>query len=112
MYLKMGISIALLAATAAAHFVVPNDEQNMSGIVVNGISARVREKYMRLVRCLKTSKIPIIGFNLARQTRRFLSKVGPVLLPLTGLSSSITPATRLYVGVQTSVPATLRETMI
>jgi hypothetical protein len=112
MYLKTAISIALLAATAAAHFVVPNDEQNMSGIVVNGISARVREKYMRLVGCLITPKFPKIGLNVARQTRRFLSKVDPVPSPLTGLSSSTTPATRLYVEAQTSAPATQREITI
>jgi hypothetical protein len=112
MYLKTAISIALLAATAAAHFVVPNDEQNMSGIVVNGISARVREKYMRLVGCLITSNIRRIGLNVARQTRRFLSKVDPVPSPLTGLSSSTTPATRLYVEAQTSAPATQREITI
>lgn len=112
MFLKTAISIARLAATAAAHFVVPNDEQNMSGIVVNGISARVREKYMRLVGCLITSNTSKIGLNVARQTRRFLSKVDLVPSPLTGLSLSTTPAMKLYVGVQTSVPATQREIMI
>ena len=112
MFLKTAISIARLAAIAAAHLVVPNDEQNMSGIVVNGISARVREKYMRLVGCPITSNMSRIGLNVVRQTRRFLSKVDPVPSPLTGLSSSTTPATRLYAGVQTSVLATQREIMI
>ena len=112
MHLNTGISIALLAATAAAHFVVPNDDQNMSGIVVNGISARVREKYMRLVGCLAASNISRTELSVTRQTRRYSSKVGLVLSPLTGLSSSTTPATKLYVGVQTSVLATQREIMI
>jgi hypothetical protein len=44
--------IALLAAAAAAHFVVPNDDQDMSGVVVNGIPYSTRVKYMRLVRLL------------------------------------------------------------
>jgi hypothetical protein len=112
MYLETGISIALLAATVAAHFVVPNDDQNMSGIVVNGISARVREKYMRLVGCIHSLKISRFGLNLARQTRRFSSKVDPVPSPLTELSSSTTPAMRLYVGAQISVLATQRKIMI
>jgi hypothetical protein len=49
MYLSTLAHIACLAATAAAHFVVPNDDQNMSGIVVNGIPYSTRVKYMRLV---------------------------------------------------------------
>lgn len=49
MYLHKLIRVALLAATAAAHFVVPNDDQDMSGIVVNRIPYSTRVKYMRLV---------------------------------------------------------------
>ena len=49
MYTSKIISLAALAATTMAHFIVPNDDQNMSGIVVNGIPSSVREKYMRLV---------------------------------------------------------------
>ncbi|PVI04061.1 cytidine deaminase-like protein [Periconia macrospinosa] len=40
--------MALLAAFTAAHFTVPNDDQNMSGLVVNGIPYSTRVKYMRL----------------------------------------------------------------
>jgi hypothetical protein len=49
MRLHMFANIAILAATAAAHFVVPNDDQDMSGVVVNGIPYSSRVKYMRLV---------------------------------------------------------------
>ncbi|KAF3053204.1 hypothetical protein E8E11_011710 [Didymella keratinophila] len=49
MFLRKVTCLAHLAATVAAHFVVPNDDQNMSGIVVNGIPSSVREKYVRLV---------------------------------------------------------------
>jgi hypothetical protein len=41
-------TLALFAATATAHFVVPNDDQDMSGVVVNGIPYSTRVKYMRL----------------------------------------------------------------
>jgi hypothetical protein len=49
MYLRTFISATFLAARVAAHFVVPNDDQNMSGVVVNGIPYSTRVKYMRLV---------------------------------------------------------------
>jgi hypothetical protein len=49
MFLAKVTHIALLAASVAAHFVVPNDDQNMSGVVVNGIPYSTRVKYMRLV---------------------------------------------------------------
>jgi hypothetical protein len=49
MYLSTIASIILLAASATAHFVVPNDDQNMTGVVVNGIPYSTRVKYMRLV---------------------------------------------------------------
>jgi hypothetical protein len=49
MYFLKVANIALLASTAAAHFVVPNDDQDMSGVVVNGIPYSTRVKYMRLV---------------------------------------------------------------
>jgi hypothetical protein len=54
MLLHTFASFALLAATTAAHFVVPNDDQDMSGVVVNGIPSSTRIKYMRLV-CLSTT---------------------------------------------------------
>jgi hypothetical protein len=50
MHLRNFTTIAFLVATVAAHFVVPNDDQNMSGVVVNGIPYSTRVKYMRLVR--------------------------------------------------------------
>lgn len=40
---------ALLALSTTAHFTVPNDDQDMSGLVVNGIPYSTRVKYMRLV---------------------------------------------------------------
>lgn len=49
MHFRDLISIAALAAAAVAHFIVPNDDQDMSGLVVNGIPYRTRVKYMRLV---------------------------------------------------------------
>jgi hypothetical protein len=49
MYLLKAANIALLASAVAAHFVVPNDDQDMSGVVVNGIPYSIRVKYMRLV---------------------------------------------------------------
>jgi hypothetical protein len=49
MYLSKLTSIVFLAATAVAHLVVPNDDQDMSGVVVNGIPYSTRVKYMRLV---------------------------------------------------------------
>jgi hypothetical protein len=49
MYFSTIASTILLAASAAAHFVVPNDDQNMTGVVVNGIPYSTRVKYMRLV---------------------------------------------------------------
>jgi len=49
MYLFNLSTVALLAATAAAHLTVPNDDQDMSGVVVNGIPYSTRVKYMRLV---------------------------------------------------------------
>ncbi|OAL05333.1 cytidine deaminase-like protein [Phaeosphaeriaceae sp. SRC1lsM3a] len=48
MQLRNLISAAVLATTAAAHFVVPNDDQNMTGVIVNGIPYSTRVKYMRL----------------------------------------------------------------
>jgi hypothetical protein len=39
--------LALPAATATAHLIVPNDDQNMTGVVVNGIPYSTRVKYMR-----------------------------------------------------------------
>jgi hypothetical protein len=51
MYFLKVVNIALLASAVAAHFVVPNDDQDMSGVVVNGIPYSTRVKYMRLVRC-------------------------------------------------------------
>ncbi|KAJ4404870.1 hypothetical protein N0V91_005606 [Didymella pomorum] len=48
MFVQKFVCLASLAAAIAAHFVVPNDDQDMSGIVVNGIPSSVREKYMRL----------------------------------------------------------------
>lgn len=74
MYLKTAISITLLAATAVAHFVVPNDEQNMSGIVVNGISARVREKYMRSVGYLIPQKCQELDLMLPGKRGTFRAK--------------------------------------
>ncbi|CAO2653064.1 Nn.00g024750.m01.CDS01 [Neocucurbitaria sp. VM-36] len=41
-------SLALLASSVACHFVVPNDDQDMSGLVVNSIPYSDRVKYMRL----------------------------------------------------------------
>jgi len=52
MLLSLFTRIAILSATAAAHFVVPNDDQDMSGVVVNGIPYSTRVKYMRLVSVL------------------------------------------------------------
>lgn len=49
MYVLKIANIALLASAVAAHFVVPNDDQDMSGVVVNGIPYSTRVKYMRLV---------------------------------------------------------------
>jgi hypothetical protein len=49
MYIRKLTTIAILAVTAAAHLVVPNDDQDMSGLVVNGIPYSTRVKYMRLV---------------------------------------------------------------
>jgi hypothetical protein len=49
MYLRTLASTIFLAATVVAHFVVPNDDQNMTGVVVNGIPYSTRVKYMRLV---------------------------------------------------------------
>lgn len=37
-----------LAVTTACHFTVPNDDQDMSGLVINGIPYSTRVKYMRL----------------------------------------------------------------
>ncbi|KAL1647530.1 hypothetical protein SLS61_007356 [Didymella pomorum] len=48
MFVQKFVRLASLVAAIAAHFVVPNDDQDMSGIVVNGIPSSVREKYMRL----------------------------------------------------------------
>jgi len=56
MYLTKLVNIAVLAATAAAHFVVPNDDQDMSGVVVNGIPSSTRVKYMRLVLLVTPSR--------------------------------------------------------
>jgi hypothetical protein len=49
MYLRTLASTIFLVATVVAHFVVPNDDQNMTGVVVNGIPYSIRVKYMRLV---------------------------------------------------------------
>jgi hypothetical protein len=49
MYIRKLTTIAILAVTAAAHLVVPNDDQDMSDLVVNGIPYSTRVKYMRLV---------------------------------------------------------------
>jgi hypothetical protein len=49
MLLHTFATAVILAATATAHFVVPNDDQDMSGVVVNGIPYSSRVKYMRLV---------------------------------------------------------------
>ncbi|KAJ4294357.1 hypothetical protein N0V90_008047 [Kalmusia sp. IMI 367209] len=42
------LPLALYASTALAHFTVPNDDQDMSGLVVNSIPYSTRVKYMRL----------------------------------------------------------------
>ncbi|KAH6679384.1 cytidine deaminase-like protein [Halenospora varia] len=46
--LKSLVILGLLGALAAAHFVVPNDDQDMSGLTVNSIPYSTRVKYMRL----------------------------------------------------------------
>lgn len=72
--------LAFLTATTVAHFVVPNDDQNMSGIVVNGISSSVREKYMRLVGLSFSFHIPMpFKLMLIRPTKLSSSKVDLVL---------------------------------
>lgn len=55
MFFSKLLSIAVLATTATAHFIVPNDDQDMSGLIVNGIPYSERVKYMRLVRCISFS---------------------------------------------------------
>ena len=42
-------NLLLVVAPALAAFVVQNDDQNMSGLVVNSIPYATRVKYMRLV---------------------------------------------------------------
>lgn len=39
----------LLASSATAAFIVPNDDQDMTGLTVNSIPYATRVKYMRLV---------------------------------------------------------------
>lgn len=38
-----------LVTLSAAHFTIPNDDQNMFGLVVNAIPAEKRIEYMRKV---------------------------------------------------------------
>jgi hypothetical protein len=45
--------LSFYASAALAHFVVSNDDQDMSGLVVNSIPYSTRVKYMRLV-CLSS----------------------------------------------------------
>jgi hypothetical protein len=82
MYLSKLINAAFLAASAVAHLVVPNDDQDMSGVVVNGIPYSTRVKYMRLV-LLPTPLSVLSSQNINRQTRLSSSKAVPVLsLPM------------------------------
>jgi hypothetical protein len=86
MYLSKLFHVASLTATVAAHLVVPNDDQDMSGVVVNGISYSTRVKYMRLV------LFPIlVAFSTVsdciRPTKLSSNKADPVRLQLTAPSS-------------------------
>jgi hypothetical protein len=80
MHLRKLTIIAFLAATAAAHFVVPNDDQDMSGVVVNGIPYSTRVNYMRLVlRSVATSLVTLL--KVSRRTKPSSSKAVLVLSP-------------------------------
>lgn len=57
MQLRNFVTAAALVASTVAHFVVPNDDQNMTGVIVNGIPYSTRVKYMRLV-CLHMLNVP------------------------------------------------------
>jgi hypothetical protein len=77
---------AFLAASAAAQFVIPNDDQNMSGVVVNGIPYNTRVKYMRLVSLLSNTRCLLaLHLTLVRPTKPFSSKAAHVLSPLMAL---------------------------
>jgi hypothetical protein len=70
-------SFAFLAATASAHFVVPNDDQDMSGVVVNGIPSSTRVKYMRLV-CSSTSSSSLLPcVNCFQANEALFEQSGP-----------------------------------
>lgn len=50
MFLSKGlITLSLLAPLCTAGLIVANDDQDMSGLTVNGIPYSQRVKYMRLV---------------------------------------------------------------
>lgn len=51
--------LSFYASVALAHFIVPNDDQDMSGLVVNSIPYSTRVKYMRLV-CLSSLLSPVL----------------------------------------------------
>jgi hypothetical protein len=80
-------SFTLLAATAAAHFIVPNDDQDMSGVVVNGISSSTRVKYMRLVCLPSRQALHSRVLTTIRPTKLSSSKAVLVHLPHMALSS-------------------------
>jgi hypothetical protein len=82
MFVQKFVCLASLAAAIAAHFVVPNDDQDMSGIVVNGIPSSVREKYMRLVSRVSPPPLLAVSLIVTRPTKPYTSKVGPVPSPL------------------------------
>lgn len=63
LFFKSLCALSLLASSAIAGFVVANDDQDMTGLVVNGIPYATRVKYMRLVSAVHTSHIHRIDLS-------------------------------------------------